>query len=110
MPPRKSTVSKADAVADKVHDALDKVAEQAPVTPKSQVAKLPAAKKTVAAAKKAQSKIHASLHFPLAVALSFALASLGYSLVGELSKGELASVSRSQETWEEVGVLAGWRL
>ena len=48
--------------------------------------------------------------FPLATTLSFAMASLGYSLLGEFTKGELASVSRSQDTWGEVAVLAGWRV
>lgn len=56
------------------------------------------------------SKISPVLQFPFAATLSFAMASLGYSLLGELTKGELASVSRSQDTWGEVGVLAGWRL
>lgn len=48
--------------------------------------------------------------FPLAVLLSFAMSSTGYSLLGEYTKGELASVSRSQDTWTEVGLLAGWRV
>ncbi|KAK2679916.1 hypothetical protein RAB80_005097 [Fusarium oxysporum f. sp. vasinfectum] len=48
--------------------------------------------------------------FPLAVATSFAMASLGYSLLGELTNGELAALSRSQDTWAEVSLLAGWRV
>lgn len=48
--------------------------------------------------------------FPLAVATSFAMASLGYSLLGELTGGELAAFSRSQDTWAEVLLLAGWRV
>ncbi|KAI6783871.1 uncharacterized protein J7T54_001747 [Emericellopsis cladophorae] len=55
-------------------------------------------------------KLPAYAQFPLAATLSFALASTGYSLLGEYTKGELASVSRSQDTWGEVGILAGWRL
>lgn len=51
----------------------------------------------------------AVVKFPAAAALSFCMASLGYSLVGELSNGGLASVSRSQDTWGEVAALAGWR-
>ncbi|KAL2693799.1 hypothetical protein Neosp_000362 [[Neocosmospora] mangrovei] len=48
--------------------------------------------------------------FPLAVATSFAMASLGYSLLGELTGGQLAAISRSQDTWGEVTLLAGWRV
>ncbi|KAF5669649.1 hypothetical protein FHETE_4889 [Fusarium heterosporum] len=48
--------------------------------------------------------------FPLAIATSFAMASLGYSLLGELTGGELAALSRSQDTWPEVLLLAGWRM
>ncbi|KAK7428476.1 hypothetical protein QQZ08_004914 [Neonectria magnoliae] len=50
-----------------------------------------------------------AVQFPLLAVLSFCMASLGYSLLGEVTKGELAAVSRSQDTWTEVGVLAGWR-
>ncbi|KLP08039.1 uncharacterized protein LW94_3973 [Fusarium fujikuroi] len=38
------------------------------------------------------------------------MASLGYSLLGELTNGELAALSRSQDTWAEVSLLAGWRV
>lgn len=55
-------------------------------------------------------ELPAVLKFPIATTLSFCIASLGYSLVGELSKGGLTSVSRSQDTWAEVAVLAGWRM
>ncbi|KAF4336012.1 hypothetical protein FBEOM_10145 [Fusarium beomiforme] len=48
--------------------------------------------------------------FPVAVAASFAMASLGYSLLAELTNGELAALSRSQDTWAEVSLLAGWRV
>lgn len=56
------------------------------------------------------SKLPTVVQFPLAVTLSFAIASVGYNLLGEVTKGDLAAVSRSQDTWVEVGVLAGWRL
>jgi hypothetical protein len=55
-------------------------------------------------------KIPTLIQFPLVAAISFTTASLGYSLVAELTKGELAGVSRSQETWQEIGILAGWRV
>ncbi|KAF4996223.1 hypothetical protein FDECE_12531 [Fusarium decemcellulare] len=50
------------------------------------------------------------IQFPLAVAASFVMASLGYSLLGELTGAELAAVSRSQDTWGEIALLAGWRV
>ncbi|CAM1505416.1 Fc.00g110530.m01.CDS01 [Cosmosporella sp. VM-42] len=57
-----------------------------------------------------RSTLPAPAKFPLVVVLSFAMSSLGYSLLGEVTKGELAGVSRSQDTWVEVGVLSGWRV
>lgn len=48
--------------------------------------------------------------FPLVAGISFITASLGYSVVAELTNGELATVSRSQETPEELYILAGWRV
>jgi hypothetical protein len=48
--------------------------------------------------------------FPLAIATSFVMASLGYSLMSELTNGELAALSRTQDTWEEVALLAGFRM
>ncbi|KAF4587778.1 hypothetical protein GQ602_004471 [Ophiocordyceps camponoti-floridani] len=48
--------------------------------------------------------------FPLLVVASFCLASWGYSLVGEVSGGRLAAVSRSQESGGEIAVLVGWRM
>lgn len=55
-------------------------------------------------------RIPTLVQFPLVAAISFTTASLGYSVVAELTKAELAGVSRSQETWEEIGILAGWRM
>lgn len=56
-----------------------------------------------------ESKLPGVVRFPLATVISFAIASLGYSLLGEVSKGDLAAVSRSQDTWMEVGLLTAWR-
>lgn len=56
------------------------------------------------------SKLPPAAQFPLAVTLSFAMASIGYSLLGEVSKGDLAAVSRSQDTWGEIAILTSWRL
>ncbi|KAF7551504.1 hypothetical protein G7046_g7708 [Stylonectria norvegica] len=57
-----------------------------------------------------RSTVPVALQFPLAVVLSFAVAGVGYSGLSEVTKGELAGVSRSQDTWGEMGVLAGWRV
>ncbi|KAL7938983.1 hypothetical protein V8C35DRAFT_289803 [Trichoderma chlorosporum] len=55
-------------------------------------------------------RIPTLVQFPLVTAISFATASLGYSVVAEVTKGELAGVSRSPESWEEISILAGWRV
>lgn len=97
MPTSRRAVKADEAeVVAKAHTALDTVAT--------------APEAAAAHTKKQRAKIPAAAQFPLAATLSFAMASLGYSLLGEVSKGELASVSRSQDTWVEVGVLAGWRM
>lgn len=97
MPISRRAASKEAAITAKVHEAIDEVAEVAD----AQIARVE---------KKRRARLHPIVQFPLAATLSFATASLGYSLLGEFSKGELAAVSRSQDTWVEVGVLAGWRL
>ncbi|CAI6092067.1 hypothetical protein V2G26_013626 [Clonostachys chloroleuca] len=48
--------------------------------------------------------------FPLAVALSFVTAGIGYRVLGELTNNELAAVTQAQDTWGEVAVLAGWKV
>ena len=104
MAPAKRNAKSDAAVAAKAHEALDKVADATAVTPsrrkqqQDQTSAQPGAKLPVA------------VQFPIAAALSFALASLGYSIVGEVSKGELVSVMRAQDTWGQVAVLAGWRM
>ena len=56
------------------------------------------------------SKLPVPAQFPLVVALSFAMANLGYVVLDEASKGQLASVSRTPETREEYSVLIAWRM
>lgn len=55
-------------------------------------------------------RISSLVVFPIVAGISFITASLGYSVVAELTNGELATVSRSQETPEEIYILAGWRV
>ncbi|KAI5465554.1 hypothetical protein BGZ63DRAFT_107838 [Mariannaea sp. PMI_226] len=57
-----------------------------------------------------RSALPVMVQFPLVTVLSFVMASLGYSFLAEVTKGDLATVSRTQESWEEVAVLAGWRV
>lgn len=80
---------------EKAHEVLDEIAEV--TVPDS------------APRDSRQSKLPTLVQFPLTVALSFVMASLGYSLLSEVTQGELASVSRSQDTWVELAILAGWR-
>ncbi|KAF4121189.1 Conserved hypothetical, protein [Geosmithia morbida] len=56
------------------------------------------------------SKLPEWSRFPAVALTSFGLASLGYSVLGAVTNGELQARSRLQESWGEVGVLAGWRL
>jgi len=50
------------------------------------------------------------VRFPLVVVLSFAISALSYSLLGELTNGELAEVSKSLDSWAEVSMITGWRM
>lgn len=86
------------AVADKAHEMLD------------EIAKVPLPVPELAPPAKRRSKLPVVVQFPLVVTLSFVMASLGYSLLSEVTKGELAGVSRSQDTWGELALLAGWRV
>ena len=93
---KKAAAAAESAIVEKTHAALDAAVDAVPAV--------------LAAKDRRRSALPPALRFPLAATLSFAVASLGYSLLGEVTKGELASVSRSQDTWVEVGVLSGWRL
>ncbi|KAL3964715.1 hypothetical protein ACCO45_001719 [Purpureocillium lilacinum] len=79
MAPAKRSAKSDAAVAAKAHEALDKVADAQAVVPALRQ-------------QQQQGKLPVALQFPIAAALSFALASLGYSIVGE------------------VAILAGWRI
>ncbi|OBR14171.1 hypothetical protein CH63R_02897 [Colletotrichum higginsianum IMI 349063] len=50
------------------------------------------------------------LQFPLVTVLSFSISSLCYSFLSEWSRGELAGISKSLDTWSDVATLAGWRI
>ncbi|UNI14101.1 hypothetical protein JDV02_000771 [Purpureocillium takamizusanense] len=97
MAPAKRSVKSDAAVAAKAHEALDKVADAQAIVPAPR-------------RQQQQGKLPVLVQFPIAAALSFALASLGYSIVGEVSKGELVSVFRAQDTWGHLAILAGWRI
>lgn len=65
---------------------------------------------TSVAANQRKSKLPAVLRFPLVAILSFSISSLGYSFINEFTNGELATIMRTLETSEEVGIMAAWRL
>ncbi|KAK2601751.1 hypothetical protein QQS21_004739 [Conoideocrella luteorostrata] len=56
------------------------------------------------------SKLPYALQFPLTVALSMALSTLGSVIMSQVSKGELDSLTRSPETWNGVAIVAGWKI
>lgn len=57
-----------------------------------------------------RSHLPTALQFPLVAVLSFSISSLCYSFLSEWSRGELAGISKSLDTWGEVATLAGWRM
>lgn len=56
------------------------------------------------------SKLPRAAQFPLTVALSFALSTLGSVIMSQVSQGELQSFTRSPDTWSEVAILTCWRM
>lgn len=56
------------------------------------------------------SKLPCAAHFPLTVALSFALSTLGSVVLSQVSLGELQSLTRSSDAWSEVALLTSWRM
>ncbi|KXH39723.1 hypothetical protein CSIM01_07743 [Colletotrichum simmondsii] len=60
--------------------------------------------------RKQRSHLPKALQFPLVTVLSFSISSLCYSFLSEWSRGELAGISKSLDTWGEVATLAGWRI
>ena len=103
MAPRRTSKSDAAVVA-KTHAALDEISDlSAPPAPAAKDALAPASHRH-------SSKLPAPLRFPLATVITFALGTVGYGLLDEVSKGDLAALSRSQDAWEEAALLAGWRV
>lgn len=55
-------------------------------------------------------KLPLAIQFPLVLVLSLAVSSVAYSLLSSHAKGELARVSKSLDSWEDVAVVAGMRI
>ncbi|SPO00519.1 uncharacterized protein DNG_03267 [Cephalotrichum gorgonifer] len=55
-------------------------------------------------------KLPAPVQFPLVVILSLTVSSLGQSLLGTLTQGELAAVSKPLDTGEDIALVTGWRI
>lgn len=51
-----------------------------------------------------------AFQFPQVVALSLALSSLGYSLMGRAMPGELPETWKTLDTWGDVAIVTGWRM
>ncbi|KAK1239752.1 hypothetical protein MKX07_001206 [Trichoderma sp. CBMAI-0711] len=103
------------ATPEKLRDNINKAIEK--VTPKRRggddaalVASSPSGGARPDREAASAARIPTLVQFPLVAAISFATASLGYSVVAELTQGELAGVSRSPGTREEIAILAGWRI
>ena len=81
-------------VVAKVQSAVDDVAD-------AQIARVEETRRAT---------LHPIVQFPLVVVLSFATWAFGYAVLGQFSKGDLAVVTRTQDTWSEVAILVGWRV
>jgi hypothetical protein len=57
-----------------------------------------------------KSQIPAALRFPLVVILSFTLSSVLFSIVAEVTAGDLAAISKHTESWVEIMGLLGWKV
>jgi hypothetical protein len=57
-----------------------------------------------------RSRLPAALRFPLVVLLSFTLSSLLFSIVAEVTAGDLAAISKHTESWVEIAGLLGWKV
>lgn len=102
------------------------VSSDTPATPRSPVPKFPLPVKTpsrrsppsspVAATHDAvgvpvrQSQLLPGLRFPLVVILSFTLSSVLFSIVAEVTAGDLAAISKHTESWVEISGLLGWKV
>lgn len=93
MPTQRRNVAAADDDADDALASVPAQPEEPATTPPIRRSVLPVV-----------------LQFPLVTMLSFVAASLGYSLLAEVTKGELGRVSRSQDTWQEIALMSSWRV
>jgi len=57
-----------------------------------------------------KSRIPSALRFPLVVISSFTLSSLLFSIVAEVTAGDLAAISKHTESWVEITGLLGWKV
>ena len=57
-----------------------------------------------------KSQIPAALRFPLVVVSSFTLSSVLFSIVAEVTAGDLAAISKHTESWVEISGLLGWKV
>jgi hypothetical protein len=95
-------------------DQISIAAVSSPVPPPQQkVESAPQAnapQANTSARKRPASRLPGQIHFPLLVAFSFALASLGDAFVAQLFGDELAAVSRLPASKAEYALLGAWKL
>lgn len=64
----------------------------------------------IAAPSRRASRLPSYVQFPLVIILSFSLSSLGYSMLNEGTRGELAAIAKVPESNYQVALLAAWRM
>ncbi len=57
-----------------------------------------------------KSQLFSGLRFPLVIILSFVLSSVLFSIIAEVTAGDLAGISKHTESWVEITGLLGWKV
>ena len=92
-------------VADEPEKAVGKAETQRPAAPGRGAVALRSPAVPSYGPRRHASRLPAPIRFPLVMVLSLAIVSVGYTFLGEL-----APISKTLDTWAEVGVLVGWRM
>ncbi|KAG6007780.1 hypothetical protein E4U21_005498 [Claviceps maximensis] len=101
MPPTKRSTKPDAPLASNADDKVADVQTSPMVKKVKQVAQL---------AGGTGSRLPGAAQFPLTLALSFALSTLGSVVMSQVSQRTLQSLTRSSETWNEVAILTSWRI
>ncbi|KAG5974293.1 hypothetical protein E4U55_008240 [Claviceps digitariae] len=101
MPPTKRTTRSEASLARKTNDEVADIQASPMANKLKQVAQL---------ASDTGSKLPGAAQFPLTVALSFALSTLGSVVMSQVRQVNFQSLTRSPDTWNEVAILTSWRI